>query len=245
MTGAFGLDGRCAIVTGAAGGIGRAVAELFAQEGASLVLADINADGLAATASGLSTKCLPIALDVSEEENWLRALEQISPDLGPVTILVNAAGVVISEPILQMSVASYAAQIRVNQDGTFLGMRTTAPLIAENGGGAIVNISSIAALRGYPNNLAYAASKTAVLSMSKSAAHEFAPLGIRVNSVSPGIIDTPMIKGDRDEAVRLPGRMGRPEEVARVIAFLASDLSNYVTGAELLIDGGITLGGAS
>jgi 3alpha(or 20beta)-hydroxysteroid dehydrogenase len=248
----FGLQGRGVLITGAASGIGRAVAEIVAAEGARPVLADIDLDTVALLAESLDGDCLAVALDVSSEEGWRAVARQISSELGSVNVLVNCAGVTRQAPILEIAMQDYLDQIQINQTGTFLGMRTIAPLIHASGGGAIVNLSSINALRGYRDSVGYAASKSAVLSMTKTAAHEFAALGIRVNAVAPGIIDTPMQRHNSpelqrliDHAVRLPGRMGTAQEVARVIVFLASELSSYVTGAEVLVDGGVSLGGAS
>jgi 3alpha(or 20beta)-hydroxysteroid dehydrogenase len=252
MSGVFGLTGRIALVTGAGSGIGRAVAELFADEGAHVAVADIDADATREVTEQLGNGALAVALDVTSPDGWAAAVGTVDDAFGGLHILYNGAGIIQTATILEQPVEAFRRQIEVNQFGTYLGMRAAAPLIERSGGGAIVNTSSINGMRGYRNSAAYAASKTAILSLTMTAAHEFAEKGIRVNAVVPGIVDTPMHHGVSpetqeiiDRSVQLPGRMGTPLEIARAVAFLVSDLSSYVTGTSLLVDGGVTLGGAS
>jgi 3alpha(or 20beta)-hydroxysteroid dehydrogenase len=252
MNGSFGLTDRIALVTGAGSGIGRAVAELLAAEGARVAVADINRQAAHAVADHLGDGALAVPLDVTSPEGWTAAVASVDGAFGGLHILYNGAGIIETGPILDLAIEAYRRQIEVNQFGTYLGMRAAAPLIERSGGGAIVNTSSINGMRGYRNSSAYAASKTAILSLTMTAAHEFAEKGIRVNAVVPGFIDTAMHHGVSPEtqeiiarSVQLPGRMGTPLEIARAVAFLVSDLSSYVTGTDLLVDGGVTLGGAS
>jgi 3alpha(or 20beta)-hydroxysteroid dehydrogenase len=246
------FTGKVALISGAGSGIGRACAGLLARCGAAVAAADINLATAADTVAKLTPEAIAIELDVSSPESWADVAEAVDQRFGRLDVLVNCAGINAMAAITETEPDSYRRVVEVNQFGTFLGIRSTAPLIARDGGGAIVNIASINALRGYRDSAAYASSKSAVLSMTKTAAHELASSGIRVNSVEPGIIDTPIqatnspaTRAAIEKALAVPGRMGRPEEVAQVVAFLASDLAGYVTGTEILVDGGITLGGAS
>jgi len=248
-----GLDfgGRVALVTGGAGGIGRATAELLSRCGAVVYVADIGPAAVDVD-GGPGNWAASLTLDVTSPDSWQAAIDAVEAGHSRLDVLVNSAGVSRMGPIVDVSPEGYESIVAVNQVGTFLGMRAAAPLMSRDGGGAIVNLASINALRGYRESAAYASSKAAVLAMTKTAANEFSPLGIRVNAVEPGIIDTPMQGSNSAEAnayieriLALPGRMGTATEVAQVICFLASDMASYVTGTELLIDGGITLGGAS
>jgi 3alpha(or 20beta)-hydroxysteroid dehydrogenase len=248
MPRSFDIAGRTAFVTGAASGIGCAVVERLAEEGVRVVVADINekeAVRLAAEHDGLG-----VGLDVTSEGAWGAAVEAVRAAYGEIDFLVNSAGIVKMSPIQSLTLEDYQRQITVNQVGTFLGMKAGIALFGMREA-AIVNISSINALRGSPDSTAYAASKAAVLSMTKSAARDLAPR-VRVNAVQPGIIDTPMqnnnsptVQAIIDRAIRTPGRMGDPREIANVVLFFLSGLSSYVTGATLVVDGGVTLGSAS
>lgn len=239
--------GKVALVTGAARGIGEAVARQLAATGASVVVADLletEGEALARDLPG----AMFIRLDVGSESEWVQAVDVIVSRHGQIDILVACAGLYRTAPIEATSLDLYERIMRVNQIGVFLGMRAVLPAMRERGG-AIVNLSSTSGLRGNQNSIAYGASKWAVRGMSKVAAIEFASHGIRVNSVHPGLIDTPMSRAEMGEerlqaaAAALPlQRAGTAQEVAAVVCFLASDAAAYVTGAEYVVDGGSTSG---
>ncbi len=254
------LEGRVALVTGGARGIGAAAARALAGAGARVVVSDIN-DG-AEMASAIDGAY--VRHDVTSEADWAAAVAFAEATFGGLDILVNNAGVFFVRPILMTSLEDFRRMQQVNVDGVFLGLKHAIPAIARrgekwDGGGAIVNISSVAGIVGSANTVAYSASKGAVRLMTKSAALECAEakVKVRVNSVHPGIIDTPMMDGaisliskatgkDEDSerarmARRHPmGRLGRDADVANAVLFLASDASAFITGAEVVVDGGMT-----
>ena len=243
------LSGKVALISGAARGMGESEARLFAREGAQVVLGDILADqGRAAVENiaqqGGSATFVP--LDVTREQDWQRAVETAEQTYGRLDILVNNAGIVRMAPLDETSLEAWNEVIGVNQTGVFLGMKHAVPAMRRAGGGSIVNISSIAGLIGLPNIPAYQASKGAVRLLTKNAAVQYATDKIRVNSVHPGRIETPMTAPlapeRREMLLRLTplGRDGTAEEVAYGVLYLASDESSYVTGTELVIDGGYT-----
>jgi 3alpha(or 20beta)-hydroxysteroid dehydrogenase len=248
------LAGKVALVTGAARGMGEAEARLFAQQGARVLLCDVlDAQGQA-VAKEIGDAALYLHLDVTRESDWSRAVEEAEASFGRLDVLVNNAGIVRSAPLEQMSLADYRAVIDVNQVGVFLGMRAAVPAMARAGSGSIVNVSSIDGLTGMNFVIGYVASKFAVTGMTRAAALELAPRGIRVNSIHPGYVDTPMANPAGEErptllqrfaAQRVPlGRMARPDEIAQVALFLASDESSYCTGSQFLVDGGVLSGEA-
>jgi 3alpha(or 20beta)-hydroxysteroid dehydrogenase len=238
------IRGKVAIITGAASGQGAAEARLFAHEGAKVVLTDIN-DAGAALAGQLGENCHVVRHDVGNEADWAKVMAETLDRFGRLDVLVNNAGVYKPASLLETDAALWDLHYRVNQLSVFLGMRAAAKAMSQTGGGAIVNVSSNAGLNNIPGMFAYGASKWAVRGMTKLAASELASLGIRVNSIHPGIIDTPMLGENTPERLKffdsmIPmGRMGTPDEVAQLVLFLASDASSYVTGAEIAIDGGI------
>jgi len=232
-----------AIVTGAASGIGAATADLLAAQGLTVYAADIAYTGRAATGGGIHQR----RLDVADLESWTALADEIAEREGGLDVLVNNAGLVGSyDPIADIPVETWHAIVAVNQTGTFYGIRTAVPLMRARGGGSIVNVSSIWGLVGAAGVSAYQASKGAVSTMTKNASVTYAPEGIRVNSVHPGLITTPMTDAqdqaisDGIVAITPMGRAGRPEEVAAAIAFLAGDGASYITGAQLTVDGGYT-----
>ena len=241
------LDGKVALVTGGARGQGAAEARLFAAEGAAVVISDVlDADGEATAAA-----CGGLYLhhDVTREDDWARVVEAVTSRHGRLDVLVNNAGIFMPGRIRETALADYRRVIEVNQIGVFLGMKAVADAMIATGAGSIVNISSVAGLQGGGNSIAYTASKWAVRGMTKSAAREFARYGIRVNSIHPGLIETPMLhQVPGIDAGRLEGylrtvplgRVGAADEVARLALFLASDESSYCTGSEFIIDGGIS-----
>jgi 3alpha(or 20beta)-hydroxysteroid dehydrogenase len=241
------LDGKVAIITGGARGQGAAEARLFADEGARVVVGDVLDEPGQAVADELGTDSAAyLHLDVTDEAGWAAAVSLAEERFGPVNVLVNNAGILMFEAIQRTKRADFERILQVNLVGVYLGIKAVTPSMSRAGGGSIVNTSSTAGLTGLPYLGAYVASKWAVRGLTKSAAIDLGPKGIRVNSVHPGGIDTPMLDGiDTDSPYykRLPvPRLGQPEEVARAVLFLASDESSYTTGAELSVDGGATAG---
>jgi 3alpha(or 20beta)-hydroxysteroid dehydrogenase len=242
------LAGKVAIITGAARGQGEADARLFVEEGASVVIADVLDDEGAVLAKELGDAAVYQHLDVSDEQQWTDAVAATIERFGSVDVLVNNAAVMKMMALTQTSLGDYRRIIDVNQVGTFLGMRAVAAHMIGRRSGSIINIASVAGLQGNAGNVAYGASKFAVRGMTKCAAKELAPTGVRVNCVFPGVIDTPMIAeferlGATREMLRgqIPlGHMATPLDIAKVVLFLASDDSAYCTGAEFSVDGGIT-----
>lgn len=240
------LDGKVAIITGGARGQGAAEARLFAAEGARVLVADVLDDEGRAVAGEIGEAAAYVHLDVGDEAQWQAAVATAEERFGPVSVLVNNAGILLFQALDKTEVADFERVLRVNVVGVFLGMKAVTPSMERAGGGAIVNISSTAGLTGLPFLGAYTASKWAVRGLTKTAAMDLGRKGIRVNSVHPGGIDTPMVAGTSPDAPfykRLPvPRMGSPEEAARAVLFLASDEAGYIAGAELAVDGGATCG---
>ncbi len=241
------LGGKVALVTGAARGIGAAIARLFHAEGAYVLLADLDETGGAVLAVELGERAAFQRLDVTQEGDWAAALAVTLARWGHLDVLVNNAGIIGRKTLLETEVADMEAHFRVNQLGVFLGMKAAAPALERAGGGAIVNLSSTAGLVARPGTFAYSATKWAVRGMTKAAAAELGPLGIRVNSIHPGIIETAMTADYSEESKRaaLAGiplkRMGSVEDVARLALHLASAASSYSTGCEFIVDGGLTV----
>jgi 3alpha(or 20beta)-hydroxysteroid dehydrogenase len=243
------LAGKVALISGGARGQGAAEARLFAAEGAKVVIGDVLDDEGCRTADELGDAVSYSHLDVTDEANWQAVVAEAEALFGPVSVLVNNAGVLSFGSLEKVELAEFERVMRINVNGVFLGMKTVAPSMERAGGGSIVNTSSTSGLTGLPFLSAYTASKWAVRGLTKTAAIDLGRKGIRVNSVHPGGIDTPMIAGTASDAPfykRLPvARMGTADEVARAVLFLASDEASYTTGAELAIDGGATCGDLS
>lgn len=245
------LSGKVAIVTGAAQGMGEAHARVFIREGARVALTDLNRERGQALADELGEDALFIAHDVASSGDWKAAVSKTETRFGAVTTLVNNAGVI--GPVcgmLDFSEEEFLKVCAINQLGVFLGMQAVLPSMIAAGGGSIVNISSIAGMLGTKesSNAAYCASKWAVRGMSKLVAAQHGKDGVRVNSVHPGYILTPMMVAATDaegggaaDAIPL-GRMARPEEVSNVVLFLASDEASFVSGAEHVVDGAMIAG---
>ncbi len=240
------FDNQVFLITGGARGLGAAQAHRLVAEGARVVLADVLADEGRALAAALGPAASFVALDVGDENQWTEAVAA-AERIGPLNGLVNNAGVFKPLPMAQTDTALYNFHVRVNQLGTYLGMRACVPAFERSGGGAIVNLSSAAGLFGVPNAVAYTATKWAVRGMTKAAAKELGDRNIRVNSVHPGMIDTEMLR-ERDAAVNLAHvqnqpikRLGTADEIAGLVLFLLSAEARYMTGAELAMDGGRTL----
>jgi 3alpha(or 20beta)-hydroxysteroid dehydrogenase len=242
------LAGKVALISGAARGQGAAEARLFAAEGAQVVLGDVLDEEGQAVAAEIGDAAAYTHLDVTDEAQWEAAVALAEERFGPVSVLVNNAGILHFQVVHKTDADDFDRIMRVNVRGVFLGIKAATPSL-EKAGGAIVNISSTAGLQGLPYVAAYVASKWAVRGLTKSAAIDLGHKAIRVNSVHPGGIDTPMVAGTSGDAPfykRLPvPRMGTPEEVAQAVLFLASDEAAYITGAELAVDGGATTGDLS
>ncbi|MEO5900650.1 MAG: glucose 1-dehydrogenase [Ilumatobacteraceae bacterium] len=239
------LDGKVVIITGGSRGQGEAEVRLFAAEGAKVVAADVRVDAGQALADELGPNVMFTRLDVSSEEEWASAIAATVEQFGGLNVVVNNAGIGHFAPLAEHTLADYQRVIAVNQIGVFLGMRAAIAPMSAAGGGSIVNISSGAGLRGIKNMIAYSASKYAVTGMTASAALELARYNIRVNSIHPGVIDTPML-GVTSTAANAKmikatplRRLGLPSEIANVALFLASDESSFMTGSHVVADGGV------
>lgn len=250
------VQGKVALVTGAASGLGAATARRLAEEGAAVLLTDLDVAGGEAVAHAIAEaggRAAFHAQDVSREEHWGAVVAEAKRLFGALHVLVNNAGIAqSSQPLLAMSFEDWRRVQAVNLDGVFLGLRHAGGLIAASGGGSVVNLSSVLGKVGLPEASAYCASKGGVALLTMAVALEWAPLGIRVNSVHPGFIETPMVTNalhaaadGNEKRVQLMmahalGRFGVPREIADAILFLASDESAFMTGAELVVDGGYT-----
>lgn len=266
------LAGKVALVTGAAGGIGAAVAKTLAAAGAAVMVTDL--EGCADSGQRVVDEVIEsggqaefFALDVSHEENWQAVMEHINGRYGGLDILVNNAGIVLVKPVEETSLDDLHRITRVNIDGVFLGVKYALPLLKKRSarnkaGSSVINFSSAMGMKGYPFGSLYSMTKGAIRLFSKSVALEFAQLGynIRVNSVHPGLVDTAMVENESQQLAALGamgtstkeemreafqklnplGRFGNPEEIANAVLFLASDMSSFVTGSEMTVDGGET-----
>ncbi len=242
------LSDRIVLITGAGreGGQGAAEAELLLSFGATVILGDVNDEEGKALAARLGQRCSYVHLDVGDPSDWQKALAE-AERLGGLHALVNNAGVYVPGYLADTTTDQFMLHVRVNQLGPFLGMQFAAPLLERSGNGSIVNVSSSSGLKGSARSIAYCGTKWALRGMTKAAALDLGPKGIRVNSIHPGPIETRMIMG-WDEATRAARaasvplrRNGKVTEVADLVAFLVSDQSTFITGAEIAIDGGITL----
>ncbi|MBL0886415.1 glucose 1-dehydrogenase [Myceligenerans sp. I2] len=237
------LTGRVALVTGGARGLGAAYARILHDAGASVVVADVLIEQGHALVAELGERARFEELDVTDESAWRRVVSRTIAELGGVDVLVNNAGIANAAPIEHLTLAKWEAVMAVNATGTFLGCRAVVPAMKAAGRGSIVNISSVEGKRGSPHLHGYTASKFAVLGLTKSLAVELGPAGIRVNSVHPGFVHTDMTTRIDPERLDIPlGRPGLPQDVAGAVLFLASDASSWVSGAEIVVDGGMIAG---
>ncbi|MEX2100176.1 MAG: glucose 1-dehydrogenase [Acidimicrobiia bacterium] len=242
--GEFRLDGKVAVITGGARGQGEAEARLFAAAGAQVVLTDVLDDQGEAVAAEIGDHARFVHHDVRDEASWKVVVDTATAVFGRIDVLVNNAGILQTNRIENQTLEGFEALVRVNLYGVFNGMRAVIAPMRAAGGGSIVNISSAAGLRGVPGYGAYGATKWAVRGITKTAALELAHDRIRVNSVHPGAVDTPMVaasnlkRGEGGLPSAPLGRVGIPDDIANLVLFLASDASSYITGAELAIDGG-------
>ncbi len=243
-----GLSEKICIVTGAARGMGAAAATRLVEEGATVVMTDVLEEDGKRLADELGDRARFVRHDVTDEDGWAEVVAFTEREFGRVDVLINNAGILSFSLIADMAREDFQKLIDVNQIGVFLGMKHTSPVMERGGGGAIVNISSVEGLGAAPLVMGYSATKFAVRGMTKAAAWELGPKGIRVNSVHPGAIRTPMVMGqpgmDGGDAEKWIGnktalkRMGEADEVAALMVFLASDDASYMTGAEVACDGG-------
>jgi 3alpha(or 20beta)-hydroxysteroid dehydrogenase len=239
---------KVALVTGASRGIGAETARMFVQEGAQVVLADIRPEEGQKLAQELGPAATYAQLDVTSAAEWTALIDDVCTRLGGIDILVNNAGIFFMRSLDDTSPEDFERIFRVNQLGPFLGMKTVAPYMRQRGGGVIVNMSSMSGLRGFANNMGYGATKWALRGMTKVAAHELGRDNIRVVSVHPGAVDTPMnheqigAQGLAMAATTNPlGRVAQPQEVAAMVLWLASPEAGFCTGSEFVIDGGATV----
>jgi NAD(P)-dependent dehydrogenase (short-subunit alcohol dehydrogenase family) len=246
------LEDKVALISGGARGMGAVEAKLFAGEGARVVIGDVLDDEGRKTEAQINEiggECLFVHLDVTSESSWEQAVAATVARFGKLDILVNNAGIFRTEGVEETSGELWDQVMEINAKGVFLGTKLAIPEMRKAGGGSIVNISSVAGLTGGTGSAAYRASKGAVRLFTKSTAIQYAKEDIRANSVHPGIIETPMTapnlmadqeRRDRSAARHPLGRVGQPEDVAYGVLFLASDESSFMTGSELVIDGGLT-----
>jgi 3alpha(or 20beta)-hydroxysteroid dehydrogenase len=240
------LDGKVILISGGARGQGAAEARLCVAEGARVVIGDLLEAESRKLAGELGAAAVFLRQDVTKEADWDAAVKAAEA-LGGLHGLVNNAGIYQPATLMETSTELFERHMRINQLGCFLGMKAVVPAMERAGSGSIVNISSVAGLRGSPGAIAYSATKWALRGMTKSAASDLAPKGIRVNSIHPGPIDTEMLsvrtpEQNAERLTRVPmRRMGTADEVAKLVVFLLSGDSGYITGAEVAIDGGATI----
>ncbi|WP_433622784.1 glucose 1-dehydrogenase [Nocardia sp. CA-120079] len=237
------LTGKVALISGGARGMGAAHARALVAEDARVVLGDILDEEGAALAKEIGDNAAYVHLDVREKQQWQDAVAEAVQRFGALNVLVNNAGIVNGNLLVDFELSEWQKIIDINLTGTFLGMQAATPAMIEAGGGSVVNISSVEGMRGSPGLHGYTATKFAVRGLTKSTALELAQYGIRVNSIHPGLIRTPMTDGIPEDFLQIPlGRAADPSEVSALVTYLASDESSYSTGAEFVIDGGLTVG---
>lgn len=235
------VEGKVAVITGGARGMGAEHARALTAEGAQVVIGDVLDDEGAALAAEIGPAARYVHLDVTSPEDWEAAVSTTVSEFGKLDVLVNNAGIVNGATIQKFRLDKWKQIIDVNLTGTFLGIQAVADSMIAAGGGSIINVSSVEGLRGSPWAHGYVASKWGVRGLAKSTALELAPHNIRVNSIHPGLIRTPMTEGIPDDMITIPlGRAAESSEVATFVVFLASDESSYATGAEFVMDGGLT-----
>ncbi|MDO6654676.1 SDR family NAD(P)-dependent oxidoreductase [Anaerobacillus sp. 1_MG-2023] len=242
------LNGEVILITGGNRGQGKAIAEHLAALGARVVIGARQYESAKDVASSIGKSAYPVQLDVTKQADWEAVMDEIGEEFGRLDTLVNNAGILKRKPFTKLTIDDYQEMVNVNQFGVFLGMQSVVPFMEKQQKGSIVNNVSISAFAPIGQSTAYAATKAAVVAMSKAAAIELGPKGIRVNMIHPGGVETEMAtqgEGVPNFYQSIPlGRIGQPVEIARAVAFLASNESSYCTGTEMVIDGGMTLGSA-
>ncbi|MBB3386205.1 MULTISPECIES: glucose 1-dehydrogenase [unclassified Rhizobium] len=238
------VNGRVVMITGAGQGMGADEAVAFASAGAKVVLADLADENVQALVAQIgSDKALAVHLDVRDTDNWARAVKIASDHFGRIDVLINNAGILRFTPVDQCSDEEWEQVTSINLTGTFKGIRAIAPIMKSVGAGSIINISSTAGIKAFGSVPAYVTSKFGVRGLTKAAALDLAPFNIRVNSIHPGNVETPMIEGLYHEYKHVPmNRAARPSEISKLAMFLASDASSFCTGSEFVADGGETAG---
>lgn len=241
------LDGKVAIITGGSAGMGASNVKMFVKEGAKVVFTDLNIEDGQKLEQELGNNAIFMEQDVSKSADWDKVIEKAEAEFGPIDILVNNAGISVTVPLEDMTEEQYQKVIDVNQLSIFLGMKKVLPSMKKTNAGSIINVSSIAGMAGGVGQVAYSASKFAVRGMTRSAAAELGKYNIRVNSVHPGAIKTPMIDQPENrevikalEANTPLGKIGAVEDSSYLIVYLASDESSFTTGSEIVFDGGVT-----
>lgn len=241
------LEGRVVLITGAGSGIGAATSAAAARDGAQVVLGDLNAENARSVAAAIGEQAIGRDLDVGDESSWASFVDSALSRHGRIDGLVNCAGIATGHSLKETSGEEMARVLAVNTVGPFLGIKATVEVLRRSDNGSVVNIASCAALAGLRSNIAYATSKFGVRGLTKALVHELGSYGIRINSVFPGYIDTPMSRpgwtdysaaGNQPAQVAL-GRTGRPDEISGVVCFLLSDEATYCTGSEFVADGGL------
>jgi len=245
------VDGKVALVTGGGSGLGAEACRVLAAEGALVVVSDVNEKAAQALADTIGDRAMALRHDVASEDDWISVMKSIEDRHGRLDILVNNAGVVLNADVEDTSLEKYRWVNSVMSDGVFLGCKHAIPLMNKGDGGSIVNMSSTGALLGYPIFFAYSAAKGAVRALTKSVAVmcQEKDYAIRCNSVHPGAIETPMVqtaegreaKDIPAEGILPPGSPGHPRDIAMMVLYLASDESRFVTGAEMVVDNGVTI----
>lgn len=238
------LDGKVALVTGAGSGIGAACAKRLAEEGARLIVSDIQEAKASDVAQSIGDSAISVHLDITQEENWRTVTALAMERFGRLDVLINNGAIYDRVSLEDTDARLMERFFRVNQLGPFLGMRAVLEPMKKQGGGSIINMASVGGLNGYPDIFAYGVSKWTVRGMTRYAARDLGKYNIRVNAILPGVIKTPMIAGVDSEIVNswlatMPlGRLGEPSDIGAVALFLASDLAAYVTGADIVVDAG-------
>lgn len=246
------LEGKRALVTGGAAGIGWAIAQRFVEEGARVTIADLDGEAAKSAAKALGEGHLSCQTDVSDEDSARAAVEYAVSEMGGLDIMVNNAGVGVAASVTETGAEDFDRVISVNLRGTFLGMKHAIPAIRDSGGGSVINMSSIAALVGLVDRAAYSAAKGGILALTRAAAIDHIEEGVRVNCIAPGTVDTPWVQRitagyddpeaarERMKARQPHGRLVTPEEIAAMAAYLASDEAGSAVGAAMVVDGGMT-----
>lgn len=242
------LDNKVAVITGAAGGMGASHAELFVKEGAKVIVADFNAEVGQKFADQLGENAAFVKIDVSSEEDWKNLIDKTEEVFGPIDILVNNAGITNYDSVQEIDYKTYERIMKINSDSVLLGMKYVFPSMKKTKSGSIVNVSSLAGQFSLENLAAYTSSKFAVRGLTKSAVLDFGKYNIRANAIFPGVIRTAITEQEDTKAViaafteKIPlKRIAEPAEISNLVLFLASDESSYISGAEVVIDGGLTV----